>query len=133
VLFEAFTRIGQRRAPLKPPPSGVFAATTAELPPPLRRFRHPEDKVVTRDTGPEIAFPLNGVTVDLGIREGDPAPLVIKVRNGAPPFTFFANGVPVGRSPFSRAESWQPDGSGFVTLSVVDSTGRSDRVTVFVE
>jgi penicillin-binding protein 1C len=28
---------------------------------------------------------------------------------------------------------WQPDGPGFVTLSVVDRTGRSDRVTVFVE
>lgn len=133
ILFEAFTRIGPRRAPLKPQPSGVLVASTAELPPPLRRFRHPDEKVVTRDTGPEIAFPLEGVTVDLGIRAGDPSPLVIKVRNGAPPFTFFANGVPVGRSPFSRAESWQPDGAGFVTLSVVDSTGRSDRVTVFVE
>lgn len=133
LLFEAFTRIGPRRAPLKPQPSGVLVATTAELPLPLRRFRHPDEKVVTRDTGPEIAFPLEGVTVDLGIRAGDPSPLVIKVRNGAPPFTFFANGQPVGRSPFSRAESWQPDGAGFVTLSVVDSTGRSDRVTVFVE
>ena len=54
--------------------------------------------MVERDAGPEIAFPLDGVTVDLGIAAGDPAPLVIKVRNGAPPFTFFANGVPVGRS-----------------------------------
>ncbi|HEY8142460.1 MAG TPA: hypothetical protein VIG06_07305, partial [Kofleriaceae bacterium] len=126
-------RIDPRRAPLAPQPPGVLVATTAELPPPLRRFRHPDEQVVERDTGPEIAFPLAGVTVDLGIAVGDPAPLVIKVRNGAPPFTFFANGVPVGRSPFSRAEAWQPDGSGFVTLSVVDATGRSDRVTVFVE
>ena len=133
VLFEAFSRIGPRRAPLAPQPPGVLIATTAELPPPLRRFRHPDEAVVERDTGPEIAFPLEGVTVDLGIKVGDPAPLVIKVRNGAPPFTFFANGVPVGRNPFSRAETWRPDGSGFVTLSVIDSSGRSDRVTVFVE
>jgi penicillin-binding protein 1C len=133
VLFEAFTRIGPRRAPLPPQPAAVLAATTAELPPPLRRFRHPDAEVVTRNTGPEIAFPLEGVTVDLGIKAGDPGPLMIKVRNGAPPFTFFVNGLPLGRSPFSRAESWQPDGAGFVTLSVVDSTGRSDRVTVFVE
>jgi penicillin-binding protein 1C len=133
VLFEAFSRIGPRRAPLTAQPPGVLVAKTAELPPPLRRFRHPDDKVVVRDTGPEIAYPLQGVTVDLGIRAGDPSPLVIKVRNGAPPFTFYANGVPVGRSPFARAETWQPDGSGFVTLSVVDGTGRSDRVTVFVE
>ncbi|HET7714064.1 MAG TPA: penicillin-binding protein 1C [Bauldia sp.] len=133
VLFEAFTRIGPRRVPLPPKPSGVLVASTAELPLPLRRFRHPDDEVVERDTGPEIAFPLEGVTVDLGIKAGEPGPLTIKVRNGAPPFTFFANGLPVGRSPFSRAEQWQPDGAGFVTLSVVDSAGRSDRVTVFVE
>ena len=77
--------------------------------------------------------PLDGVQVDLGIKEGDPEPLMIKVRNGAPPFTFFANGVPIGRPPFDRSETWRPDGPGYVTLSVVDSTGRSDRVTVFVE
>ena len=41
--------------------------------------------------------------------------------------------VPIGREPFQRSESWLPDGPGFVTLSVVDSTGRADRVTVFVE
>ncbi len=133
VLFEAFGRIGPRRAPLPAQPPGVLVATTSELPLPLRRFRHPNEKVVERDTGPEIAFPREGVTVDLGIRAGDPSPLVIKVRNGAPPFTFFANGVPVGRSPFARDETWQPDGAGFVTLSVIDGAGRSDRVTVFVE
>ena len=133
VLFEAFSRIGPRRGPLPAQPPGVLVATTSELPPPLRRFRHPDEKVVVRDTGPEIAFPREGVVVDLGLKAGDPSPLVIKVRNGAPPFTFFANGVPVGRSPFSRDETWQPDGAGFVTLSVVDGSGRSDRVTVFVE
>jgi uncharacterized membrane protein len=58
---------------------------------------------------------------------------MIKIRNGQPPFTWFANGVPIAQTPFSRAESWAPDGPGFVTLSVVDSAGRSDRVTVFVE
>nr|HMN84884.1 penicillin-binding protein 1C [Bauldia sp.] len=108
-------------------------ATTASLPAPLRRFRHPNEAVVDRDTSPEIAFPRDGVAGDLGIRAGDPAPLVIKVRNGEPPFTFFANGVPIGREPFQRSETWMPDGPGFVTLSVVDSTGRADRVTVFVE
>ena len=64
---------------------------------------------------------------------GDPSPLVIKVRNGAPPFTYFVNGAPIARAPFARAEMWQPDGPGFVTLSVVDRDGKSDRVTVFVE
>jgi penicillin-binding protein 1C len=133
LLFEAFTRLGPKRVPLARPPAGALTATTAALPAPLRRFRHPNETVVERDTSPEIAFPKDGVAVDLGIRAGDASPLVIKVRNGAPPFTFFANGVPIGREPFDRAETWMPDGPGFVTLSVVDSSGRADRVTVFVE
>jgi penicillin-binding protein 1C len=134
ILFEAFDRLGAKRAALKGPPPGVIAeATTARLPPPLRRFRHPDAQIVARDSDPEIAFPLDGVAVDLGIKAGDPGPLVIKVRNGAPPFTFFANGTPIGRAPFARSETWQPDGPGYVTLSVVDAAGRSDRVTVFLE
>jgi penicillin-binding protein 1C len=133
VLFEAFDRIAPSRVALKGPPPGTIEATTATLPPPLRRFRHPDAQVVARDSDPEIAFPLDGAAVDLGIAAGDPGPLVIKIRNGEPPFTFFANGLPIGRPPFARSESWQPDGAGFVTLSVVDAGGRSDRITVFVE
>jgi penicillin-binding protein 1C len=39
----------------------------------------------------------------------------------------------IGRTPYARAMRWRPDGPGFVTLSVVDASGRSDRVTVFVQ
>jgi penicillin-binding protein 1C len=88
--------------------------------------------MVSRDAAPEIAFPGDGVDVDLGLAAGDTAPLIVKIRNGVPPFTFFANGAPFGRSAFARQETWQPDGPGFVTLSVVDSAGRSDAVTVFL-
>ena len=82
---------------------------------------------------PEIAYPQDGVSVDLGISDGDPSPLVIKVRNGAPPFTYFVNGNPIAREPFARTETWKPDGPGFVTVSVVDATGKSDRVTIFLQ
>jgi penicillin-binding protein 1C len=134
LLFEAFNRIGPQRVPLTPPPPGaIAAAATAALPAPLRRFRHPDDRLVEPDSAPQIAYPPDGVAVDLGIADGAPARLVIKVRNGAPPFTFFANDIPIARPPFARSESWQPDGAGFVALSVVDAKGRSDRVTVFVE
>jgi penicillin-binding protein 1C len=59
-------------------------------------------------------------------------PLIVKVRNGVPPFTFFANGAPFGRAAFARQNSWTPDGPGYVTLSVVDAEGRSDMATVFL-
>jgi penicillin-binding protein 1C len=134
ILFEAFDRLGPKRTPLKARPADtIVAASTAALPAPLRHFRAPgEPTVIDRDT-PEIAYPQDGVMVDLGIKDGDPSPLMIKVRNGAPPFTFFVNGAPIARVPFARSETWQPDGPGFVTLSVVDADGKSDRVTVFVE
>ena len=134
VLFDAFDRVGPKRTPLRGrPPGTIVAASTADLPAPLRHFRAPgQPTVVDRDM-PEIAYPQDGVDVDLGIRDGDPSPLVIKIRNGEPPFTFFVNGNPIARVPFARSETWQPDGPGYVTLSVVDATGKSDRVTVFVE
>ena len=135
ILFEAFDRIGPKRVALKRAPPGVLTASTASLPPPLRTFRGPGEATfeLAKKDDPEIAYPLDGVAVDLGIAEGDPAPLTIKVRNGAPPFTFFVNGTPIARPPFARSETWQPDGPGFVTLSVVDRDGKSDRVTVRVE
>ncbi len=135
ILFEAFDRIGPKRAPLRRAPPGVLTvSSTAALPAPLRFFRDPGQATFEqKQNDPEIAYPLDGVAVDLGIAEGDPVPLVIKVRNGAPPFTWFVNGSPIAQTPFARSETWKPDGPGFVTLSVVDRDGKSDRVTVRVE
>lgn len=133
ILFEAFDRIGGRTVPLPPPPAGTLIADTNELPEPLRRFRHAEADVVIADPAPEIAYPLDGVRVDLGLMSGEGTPIVIKVRNGTPPFTFLANGLPIGNSAFAREETWTPDGPGFVSLAVIDGEGRSDRVTVFLE
>jgi penicillin-binding protein 1C len=87
---------------------------------------------VARVSAPEIAFPGDGVDVDLGLSAGGASSLVVKVRHGVPPFTFFANGAPFGRSQFGRQSLWEPDGPGFVTLSVVDAQGRADTVRVFL-
>jgi len=132
ILFEAFDRLGSARAPLPRAPHGALLASTTELPAPLRRFRHPDSGLVARDAAPEIAFPGDGVAVDLGLAAGDISPLMVKVRNGVPPFTYFANGAPFGRPNFARQDSWQPDGPGYVTLSVVDSQGRGDTVRVLL-
>jgi penicillin-binding protein 1C len=134
ILFEAFDRIGPKRVPLPPAPAGTLTATsTAALPAPLRHVRAAGNEERGGHGEPQIAFPLDGVAVDLGLGAGDPAPLTIKIRDGEPPFTFFVDGAPIARTPFGRAQSWTPDGPGYVTLSVVDAEGRSDRVTVFLE
>lgn len=132
ILFEVFDRLGTPAVPLPSAPPGTLIAGTTDLPLPLQRFRHPDSDMTRRDSAPEIAFPADGVDVDLGLAQGDTAPLIMKIRNGVPPFTFFANGAPFGRSAFARQETWDSDGPGFVTLSVVDAEGRSDQVTVFL-
>ncbi|RYE08849.1 MAG: penicillin-binding protein 1C [Hyphomicrobiales bacterium] len=132
ILFEAFDRIGPV-TPFPAAPQGTINAANPDLPEPLRRFRHPNDNRVARDAAPEIAFPADGVDVDLGIADGSGKPLIVKVRNGQPPFTFFANGAPFGHSAFTRQGSWTPDGPGYVTVSVVDAKGRSDAVKVFLD
>ena len=134
LLFEAFDRLGARRTAAPPPPNGVLRAPGADLPPPLRRFRHPRKGPVARDRAPEIAYPRDGVRVDLGLKgERAPAPLAIKLRNGEAPFTWLVNGRPVSRGSYSRSVRWVADGPGFVTIAVVDAAGRSDRVSIFVE
>jgi penicillin-binding protein 1C len=133
ILFESFDRLGAPAVKLRAAPPGVLFASNAQLPTPLKRFRHPNDSMVARDAAPQIAFPADGVDLDLGLASGAERPLVVKVRNGVPPFTFFANGAPFGHSAFARQNSWQPDGPGYVTLSVVDAEGRSDRVKVFLD
>jgi penicillin-binding protein 1C len=132
ILFESFDRLGGPTVPLRPAPPGVLKATNAQLPGPLRRFRNPDEQKVAIDPAPQIAFPSDGVDVDLGLADGGDQQLVVKIRNGVPPFTFFANGAPFGQSAFARQDSWQPDGPGYVTLSVVDGEGRSDAVKVRV-
>lgn len=132
ILFEAFDRIGLRKAPLPRAPAGAILVSNTELPAPLRRFRHPDDDLVARVAAPEIAFPGDGVDVDLGLAAGGTGPLTVKIRNGVPPFTYFANGAPFGRPEFARQSLWSPDGPGYVTLSVVDAEGRADAVTVFL-
>ncbi len=132
LMLDAFMRIGPDRAALPRAPAGAAVVANAALPPPLRRFRHPETGIVERRQQPQIAFPPDGAEVDLGLAAGSGEELVLKVRNGTAPYVWFANGVPVGRSQRGRTQFWRPDGPGFVTLSVIDAEGGSDRATVFV-
>jgi penicillin-binding protein 1C len=132
VLLDAFARIG---GPVSLPaaPPGVLAATTAELPPPLQRVRGSRALAAEVNPGPQIAFPPDGARVELFLGAGGESALILKVRDGSPPFHWFANGVPIRREPFARTSRWLPGGPGFATLSVVDGRGLSSRVSVFLQ
>lgn len=127
LLFDAFARLGGDPEPVARP-RDALAATTSALPPPLRALR--------RDGGPtdrlRIAYPPDGARIDLGAQEGAPAGLALKALGGTLPLTWLVGGLPVTESDRRQAE-WQPDGAGFVRISVLDAAGASDSVMVRIE
>ena len=136
ILFDAFERLG-RSVELIAPPKGVLkASVTADLPPPLRHLRQdaPRTFAAPETASLKIAFPPDGARIDLGLNEGArDHPLALKALGGAPPFTWFVNGEPVGEAEIRRQSAWKPDGAGFARVSVTDAKGASDAVTVRLE
>ena len=61
------------------------------------------------------------------------AVLALKALGGAPPFTWFVNGQPVGEADLRRQSAWKPDGAGFARVSVMDARGATDSVLVRLE
>ena len=112
------------------------ASVSAELPPPLRHLRKdaPKTMAATQTAALKIAYPPDGARVDLGLKEGaQTTELALKALGGAPPYTWFVNGAPVGQADLRRQSAWRPDGAGFARVSVVDGKGESDAVIVRLE
>ncbi|CEJ10977.1 Penicillin-binding protein 1F [bacterium YEK0313] len=131
ILFDAFARLGPY-APLPGRPAHLQALTNSQLPPPLRRFGAAREEAGdTREL--KIAFPPDGVRIDLGAAAGPMEQLPVRTVGGRPPFTVLVDGRPVARFGAQRQANVAPDGPGFTTLSVIDAEGRSASVTVRVE
>ncbi len=126
LLFEAFARLEPLPVPLRAPPSDVLTVANAELPAPLRHVRARDGGA--GPLGPEIVYPPDGARVALtgGL------PLAVKIRNGAPPFTWLLNGSPVETGGIDR-EIAADAAAGFVSIAVIDAQGRAARARVTVE
>jgi penicillin-binding protein 1C len=48
------------------------------------------------------------------------------------PLLWLVNGVPVGSSPFKRQAQFHPDGAGALRITVIDGTGASSSVEVWI-
>ncbi len=125
VLFEVFSRIKPALTPLPPPPPAALTVSNAELPQPLQRFRGRNALFEKPKDAPTVAFPPDGAEV-----ETDGGFLVVKVRDGVAPFTWLANGKPFAVATYERQSVLETDGTGFITLSVIDAKGRSARAEI---
>jgi penicillin-binding protein 1C len=131
ILFDAFARMGQSLQPLKPAPKGVIVTTTAKLPPPLQRFAPGENAGEAMAPKVRIVFPPNGASLELvGIDGEKPDPIAIKIAGGTPPLNVLLNGMPIDAKKTARTLFFEPDGPGFVRLTVTDATGAADSVVV---
>jgi penicillin-binding protein 1C len=131
ILFDAFERLAEKRAPLPGAPPNALRVTNAELPAPLKRWRDPgEEPNAGRFREPPvlISFPPDQSEIESAELDGDP--LVLKADGGVLPLTWLVDGAPIPSDAHTREAAWQPSGAGFAKLTVIDANGRTDRVSV---
>jgi penicillin-binding protein 1C len=125
VLFEAFGRISDLRAPLPRPPDDALILGTAHLPAPLQVFRSRDALFAPDPTAPVLAFPPDGAVLrDSGF--GVP----LRVQAGTLPLTVLVDGLPVLTRLRERSVVLPLVAVGFARISVVDALGRSASVQV---
>ncbi len=131
ILFDAFARTGKLIAPLPAAPAGTLAAATAKLPPTLQRFRPTGLAGESTEPPLRIMFPPNGARLELANgSDGKPDPVALKVTGGSGELTVMVNGMPVETAQGRRTLFFEPEGPGFVRLTVMDAKGATDSVLV---
>src|SRR5260221_1226324 len=131
ILFDALARSGQGTVPLSNAPKAALFASTAKLPLPLRPFR--PNGAVASDNGASplrIMYPPNNARVELATFDGKLDPLALKISGGIEPLTVLVNGLPTTARADRRTLFVDPDGPGFVRLTVIDAKGAVDSVMV---
>ncbi|MCC6891119.1 MAG: penicillin-binding protein 1C [Hyphomicrobiales bacterium] len=132
ILFDAFARIGTLPVALPAAPRGVVIASGIKLPPPLQRFRAGDPAAMAPDTQVRIMFPPDGARLELATAgDGRPEPVAMKLAGGVGPLTVLVNGLPL-KTPAGRRNTvfFEPQGPGFVRLTVIDAAGSTDSVVV---
>ena len=129
ILFDAFTRFGPLIAPLPRAPKGTIFAASGKLPPPLQHFGADNGTHIAAASRPHIMFPPDGARLELAAN-GSANPVALKISGGRTPLTVMMNGVPLAPEGTGRTLFFRPDGPGFARLTVMDTSGATDSVTV---
>jgi penicillin-binding protein 1C len=130
ILFDAFARVG-KPVPLPAAPKGALVVGMSKLPPPLQRFRGGLLAGESAEPQLRIMFPPNGARLELANdSSGKPDPIALKVTGGSGVLTVLVNGLPLPNAAGRRNLFFEPQGPGFVRLTVVDGRGTTDSVMV---
>jgi penicillin-binding protein 1C len=112
-----------------PPAAIADSENGARLPPALRHFRREPLTASPTIAAPQILFPPDGAMIDA--REG--TGVALKAEGGNGPLTWLIDGTPLSAERLAADTFWQPHGSGFARIAVIDSDGRSAAVRVRVK
>lgn len=127
LLFASFDRLKGRREAFPPPPPAVLQVPNEALPGPLRHFASRSAVLSTvSPSAPKLAFPPDGAELETG------GNLVVKLRDGQPPFTLLANGAPLATGLRRREARFDWSAPGFLKLTVIDARGETARTSVRV-
>ena len=116
------------------PPAGVIAGPTSALPQALRRLGGPaaEANTPAAGPGPSITFPVDGTRLRVARDGGVWDDVALRAAGGAPPVGGGGDGRP-GAARGRRSDGeWQPDGTGFARVEVIDAVGRSAAAEIFI-
>jgi penicillin-binding protein 1C len=130
ILFDAFARSGLMPSPLPRAPKGALIAASSKLPPPLQRFR--PAALGSPSEPPRIMFPPDGARIEWASNRASER-VALKIAGGRAPLTVMVNGVPLDANGDRRTLFFQPDGPGFVRVTVMDARGAADSVMVRVQ
>ena len=75
-------------------------------------------------------FPPNNSRIELTSFDGKPDPLALKISGGVEPLAVLVNGLPTTARADRRTLFVEPDGPGFLRLTVIDARGAADSVMV---
>jgi penicillin-binding protein 1C len=134
ILFDAFARSGRLPTPLPQAPRMALRAATGKLPLPLQHFRTDRTSGARSEARLRIVFPPQGARLDLANPGGQGfEPLAVKVAGNSSALTMLVNGQPTQTVGSRSTLFWQPDGPGFVRLTIMDARGAADTVVVRVQ
>ncbi len=107
--------------PAADPPASVLAPALHHLPardgnPLLARF-------------PRIVYPPPGAILALGPGQ----PVTLEAAGGVPPYRWAINGIPLKQPLVDQGTSWQPDGPGYLHVTLTDGQDHSVQEDVLLQ